>query len=79
MKKLHLVAKRESSSSSSSIITVRYMECQKNHAASIGGHVVDGCREFIASNDERENSAVMCAACGCHRSFHRRVEEARAG
>ncbi|KAL7153295.1 hypothetical protein ABFS83_04G158000 [Erythranthe nasuta] len=56
---------------------VRYVECQRNHAAYIGGHAVDGCREFIAAavggkdltNVEAE---LSCAACGCHRNFHRR-------
>ncbi|EYU24374.1 hypothetical protein ABFS82_04G157600 [Erythranthe guttata] len=56
---------------------VRYVECQRNHAAYIRGHAVDGCREFIAAavggkdltNVEAE---LSCAACGCHRNFHRR-------
>uniref|UniRef100_A0A0D3H6U6 ZF-HD dimerization-type domain-containing protein n=1 Tax=Oryza barthii TaxID=65489 RepID=A0A0D3H6U6_9ORYZ len=30
---------------------VRYGECRRNHAASTGGHAVDGCREFIAAED----------------------------
>ncbi|GAB2269986.1 hypothetical protein Dimus_004901 [Dionaea muscipula] len=56
---------------------IRYGECQKNHAAKIGGHAVDGCREFMASGEEGRSCALMCAACGCHRNFHRkRVEEA---
>ncbi|XP_066356685.1 mini zinc finger protein 1-like [Miscanthus floridulus] len=54
---------------------VRYRECQRNHAASIGGHAVDGCPEFMASGADGTAAALMCAACGCHRSFHRREVE----
>eukprot|EP01018_Ginkgo_biloba_P012955 Gb_37393 [translate_table: standard] len=52
--------------------TVRYRECLKNHAASIGGHANDGCGEFMPSGDEGTLEALKCAACGCHRNFHRR-------
>ncbi|CAA6654500.1 unnamed protein product [Spirodela intermedia] len=51
---------------------VRYAECRKNHAASIGGHAVDGCREFMPAGEEGTAAALQCAACNCHRSFHRR-------
>lgn len=53
---------------------VIYKECLKNHAASIGGHAVDGCGEFIASPDSTPSDPISlkCAACGCHRNFHRR-------
>ncbi|XP_055810079.1 zinc-finger homeodomain protein 9-like [Solanum dulcamara] len=53
---------------------VIYKECLKNHAASIGGHAVDGCGEFIASPDSNPSDPISlkCAACGCHRNFHRR-------
>ncbi|XP_017701355.1 mini zinc finger protein 1 [Phoenix dactylifera] len=54
---------------------VRYRECRKNHAASIGGYAVDGCREFMASGEAGTSSALHCAACNCHRSFHKRVVE----
>ncbi|XP_057524763.1 mini zinc finger protein 3-like [Amaranthus tricolor] len=54
---------------------VRYMECQKNHAANLGGYALDGCREFMASGDDATNLALVCAACGCHRNFHRREVE----
>ncbi|KAF3783089.1 Mini zinc finger protein 2 [Nymphaea thermarum] len=54
---------------------VRYRECRKNHAASIGGYAVDGCREFMASGEEGTSGALKCAACSCHRSFHRREAE----
>jgi ZF-HD class homeobox domain-containing protein len=46
-----------------------YLECLRNHAASTGGHVVDGCGEFMPA----PAAPLSCAACGCHRSFHRRV------
>ncbi|XP_068636690.1 mini zinc finger protein 2-like [Aristolochia californica] len=52
---------------------VRYGECQKNHAAKIGGFAVDGCREFMASLGAC--GELKCAACGCHRNFHRREIE----
>ncbi|KAF8648869.1 hypothetical protein HU200_064572 [Digitaria exilis] len=53
---------------------VQYRECQRNHAAAIGGYAVDGCREFMASGAEGTAAALMCAACACHRSFHRREQ-----
>lgn len=52
--------------------SVRYLECQKNHAANIGGYALDGCREFMASGEEGTELALVCAACGCNRNFHRR-------
>uniref|UniRef100_A0A0C9RMF5 TSA: Wollemia nobilis Ref_Wollemi_Transcript_10957_1860 transcribed RNA sequence n=1 Tax=Wollemia nobilis TaxID=56998 RepID=A0A0C9RMF5_9CONI len=52
--------------------TVRYRECLKNHAASIGGHAIDGCGEFMPSGEDGTLEALKCAACGCHRNFHRR-------
>ncbi|GLJ20251.1 hypothetical protein SUGI_0367640 [Cryptomeria japonica] len=51
---------------------VRYRECQKNHAASIGGHALDGCGEFMPSGEDGTLEALKCAACNCHRNFHRR-------
>lgn len=55
--------------------TVRYRECLKNHAARIGGHVLDGCGEFMPSGEEGTTEALKCAACACHRSFHRKEVE----
>ncbi|KAJ7570417.1 hypothetical protein O6H91_01G119300 [Diphasiastrum complanatum] len=55
--------------------SVKYMECLKNHAASIGGHALDGCGEFSPSGEEGTAEALKCAACDCHRNFHRREEE----
>ncbi|CAI9758655.1 unnamed protein product [Fraxinus pennsylvanica] len=77
MKKRQVVLKRNDSSrnsvnSSLTVRTVRYAECQKNHAASVGGYAVDGCREFMPSGGEGTDDALTCAACGCHRNFHRR-------
>ncbi|XP_044486803.1 zinc-finger homeodomain protein 6-like [Mangifera indica] len=52
--------------------SVRYRECQKNHAANMGGQVMDGCGEFMPGGEEGTAEALKCAACECHRSFHRR-------
>ncbi|KAF8695279.1 hypothetical protein HU200_037498 [Digitaria exilis] len=57
-----------------SCCSVHYGECRRNHAASTGGYAIDGCREFIAEGEEGTGGALKCAACGCHRSFHRRVQ-----
>ncbi|KAG6729662.1 zinc-finger homeodomain protein 6-like [Carya illinoinensis] len=54
---------------------VRYRECMKNHVASTGGHVVDGCGEFMSSGEEGTPEALQCAACECHRNFHRKEVE----
>ncbi|KAF5739768.1 zinc-finger homeodomain protein 2-like [Tripterygium wilfordii] len=54
---------------------VRYRECLKNHAVNIGGQAVDGCREFMAAADEGTLDALKCAACNCHRNFHRKEME----
>ncbi|XP_062196827.1 zinc-finger homeodomain protein 10-like [Phragmites australis] len=55
-----------------------YRECLKNHAASLGGHAVDGCGEFMPSPaaDPADPASLRCAACACHRNFHRRLPEA---
>ncbi|CAN6485784.1 unnamed protein product [Victoria cruziana] len=50
----------------------RYRECLKNHAVGIGGHAVDGCGEFMPGGEEGTLDALKCAACNCHRNFHRR-------
>lgn len=52
--------------------SIRYRECLKNHAASIGGNVVDGCGEFMPSGENGTLEALTCAACNCHRNFHRK-------
>ncbi|KAL3844661.1 hypothetical protein ACJIZ3_002064 [Penstemon smallii] len=82
MKKRQVVLKRDdhfytnSANSSFAVRTVRYGECQKNHAANVGGYAVDGCREFMACGEEGTEDALRCAACGCHRNFHRREVQA---
>ncbi|XP_028774154.1 zinc-finger homeodomain protein 3-like [Neltuma alba] len=78
----HVECKRPSPSSPSPIteepkeqkriIVVSYQECLKNHAASIGGHAIDGCGEFLSSEEEGSLEAFKCSACGCHRNFHRK-------
>ncbi|MFS7956039.1 putative transcription factor ZF-HD family [Helianthus anomalus] len=66
----------DSTSSSNDVrIHVRYEECQRNLALEVGGYALDGCREFMASTAEGTEGALICAACSCHRSFHRRVVE----
>ncbi|XVF03335.1 hypothetical protein REPUB_Repub04eG0252300 [Reevesia pubescens] len=55
-------------------MVVSYKECLKNHAATLGGHALDGCGEFMPSPTASPNdpASLKCAACGCHRNFHRR-------
>lgn len=56
------------------VTLVTYTQCQKNHAETVGEHIVDGCQEYIPSAEEEgPNPTHICAACGCHRSFHRRI------
>ncbi|KAL5713437.1 hypothetical protein ACHQM5_015510 [Ranunculus cassubicifolius] len=57
------------------VFAVRYRECLKNHAASIGGHVVDGCGEFMPGGEEGTPDSLKCAACECHRNFHRKESD----
>lgn len=52
---------------------VRYRECLKNHAANTGGNITDGCCEFMPSGDDGTLEALKCAACNCHRNFHRKL------
>ncbi|XP_057493030.1 zinc-finger homeodomain protein 10-like [Actinidia eriantha] len=58
-------------------VVVVYRECLKNHAASLGGHAVDGCGEFMPSpaSTPADPTSLKCAACGCHRNFHRRDDD----
>ncbi|XP_021896062.1 zinc-finger homeodomain protein 6-like [Carica papaya] len=51
---------------------VKFKECMRNHAASIGGHANDGCGEFMPRGLDGTRESLTCAACGCHRNFHRR-------
>ncbi|KAL8240719.1 hypothetical protein R6Q59_014074 [Mikania micrantha] len=59
-------------------LSVRYGECQRNLALEVGGYALDGCREFMASTADGTDGALICAACSCHRSFHRRIVESEA-
>lgn len=52
-----------------------YKECRKNHAASLGGYALDGCREFMPTGEEGTSASLKCAACSCHRNFHRKEVE----
>ncbi|GJZ14258.1 gypsy type transposase [Tanacetum coccineum] len=74
MRKRQVIVKisYDRTSSASIVQAFRYGECQKNHAAHIGGYAVDGCREFMATGEEGTVGELICAACGCHRNFHRR-------
>ncbi|KAG5050771.1 hypothetical protein JHK87_002969 [Glycine soja] len=56
----------------------RYRECLKNHAVGIGGHALDGCGEFMAAGMEGTLDALKCAACSCHRNFHRKEADSSA-
>ncbi|XP_073135910.1 zinc-finger homeodomain protein 2-like [Henckelia pumila] len=51
---------------------ISYRECLRNHAANMGGNVTDGCGEFMPNGGEGTLEALMCAACSCHRNFHRK-------
>nr|GMC86410.1 zinc-finger homeodomain protein 6-like [Ipomoea batatas] len=51
---------------------IRYRECLKNHVANTSGHVADGCGEFMPSGEKGTPEALKCAACNCHRNFHRK-------
>ncbi|XP_022751926.1 zinc-finger homeodomain protein 9-like [Durio zibethinus] len=55
-------------------IVITYKECLKNHAATLGGLALDGCGEFMPSPTATptDPTSLKCAACGCHRNFHRR-------
>jgi ZF-HD class homeobox domain-containing protein len=57
----------------------RYRECLKNHAVGIGGHALDGCGEFMPAGVEGTLDALKCAACNCHRNFHRKEGDGQGG
>ncbi|XP_060193067.1 zinc-finger homeodomain protein 2 [Lycium barbarum] len=59
-----------------STTSIRYRECLKNHAVNMGGHVLDGCGEFMPTGKEGTPQALKCAACDCHRNFHRKETKA---
>ncbi|KAI3408460.1 ZF-HD dimerization-type domain-containing protein, partial [Psidium guajava] len=49
---------------------VTYNECLHNHAARMGKYMVDGCSEY---SPKSHSTDLLCAACGCHRNYHRKV------
>ncbi|CAJ2636248.1 unnamed protein product [Trifolium pratense] len=53
-------------------IKSNFKECLKNHASSIGGYAIDGCCEFLPASEEGSIEFYKCAACSCHRNFHRK-------
>lgn len=57
------------------VIVNKYKECRKNHAAHMGKYAVDGCCEFMAAGEEGSAAALTCAACMCHRNFHKMRSE----
>ncbi|XP_014624837.1 zinc-finger homeodomain protein 1 isoform X2 [Glycine max] len=69
---------RSSSSNGGGCGRARYRECLKNHAVGIGGHALDGCGEFMAAGMEGTLDALKCAACSCHRNFHRKEADSSA-
>lgn len=56
-------------------VEATYMECRRNYTAAIGDYVVEGCRKFVrcGGQDETKVETIVCATCGCHRNFHRKV------
>ncbi|XP_073063842.1 zinc-finger homeodomain protein 2-like isoform X1 [Primulina eburnea] len=62
----------EASTPFNSATSITYRECLKNHAANTGNYAVDGCREFMPGGEEGTQESLKCAACDCHRNFHRK-------
>ncbi|KQK13510.1 zinc-finger homeodomain protein 11 [Brachypodium distachyon] len=52
-----------------------YRECLRNHAAKLGTYASDGCCEYTPADADSGAGAglLLCAACGCHRNFHRKA------
>lgn len=55
-------------------LVVKYLECMHNYAASSMSYVFDGCGEFCSAGAQGTPDFFICAACQCHRSFHRKME-----
>ncbi|VFQ96930.1 unnamed protein product [Cuscuta campestris] len=74
LKRLNNPLRRRPGDGAHYAVVVHYRECLKNHAAALGGHAVDGCGEFMTSPaaNPADPTSLKCAACGCHRNFHRR-------
>ncbi|XP_004509783.2 zinc-finger homeodomain protein 2-like [Cicer arietinum] len=49
----------------------RFKECRKNHSYGNGGYSLDGCLAFLPDGVEGTREFFICAACRCHRNFHR--------
>ncbi|CAL5191211.1 unnamed protein product [Lathyrus oleraceus] len=77
LKRLHNHHHHHLNNHHNNLVTVTYKECLKNHAANLGGHALDGCGEFMTSPTatSADPTSLKCAACGCHRNFHRREPE----
>ncbi|GFQ01614.1 zinc-finger homeodomain protein 3 [Phtheirospermum japonicum] len=55
-------------------VLVQYTFCQRNHATPHGPlFILDGCGMFEPSGPNESPEAMVCAACRCHRNYHRRV------
>ncbi|XP_061337157.1 zinc-finger homeodomain protein 5-like [Gastrolobium bilobum] len=50
---------------------VVFKACERNHTMSLGRVCYDGCQEFLGGGGKTKD-AMLCAACDCHRSFHRK-------
>ncbi|KAK4790956.1 hypothetical protein SAY86_031369 [Trapa natans] len=72
-------AAKPSAPSPSTTSSGRYTECLRNHGAAIGAHILDGCGEFMPAGEEGTPESLKCAACDCHRNFHRKVPEVDGG
>ncbi|KAJ7946592.1 Zinc-finger homeodomain protein [Quillaja saponaria] len=49
-----------------------FKECRRNYGVALGNFSLDGCLEFLkAGHEDGTKEALTCAACGCHRNFHR--------
>lgn len=77
LKRHHSHARQPAAALPQPPVVVTYKECLKNHAASLGAHALDGCGEFMPSPSATptDPTSLKCAACGCHRNFHRRDPE----
>ncbi|KAK1432276.1 hypothetical protein QVD17_09171 [Tagetes erecta] len=53
-------------------IVFRYRECTKNKATAVDLKALDGCLEFMPGGEPGTLEALSCAACTCHRNFHRK-------
>ncbi|KAJ4968017.1 hypothetical protein NE237_014718 [Protea cynaroides] len=54
------------------VAPIKYEECIRNYAPSIGEHIKDGCLEFMPTGEGSNREALTCGVCGCHRNFHKK-------